>query len=100
MSGKSRAFALAAATAGLIALGTPAAMASTSSAPLGTNGWLVNGPLVNGGMVNVNLGSGNTAIGDTCNNTTMSAPGGGDILTWALDIPHNACVMAGGPNHF
>jgi hypothetical protein len=100
MSGKSRALAVAAATAGLITLWAPTAMASTASAPLGTNGWLVNGTIVNGGLVNVNLGSGNTAIGNTCNNTAVSTPMDGDVLTWALDIPHNTCVMAGGPNHF
>lgn len=103
MSGKSRARALAvtAATAGLIALWAPAAaLASTTGAPVGTNGWLVNGGLVNGGNVNVNFGSGNTAIGNTCNNTNETAPLAGNILTWALDVSHNACVMAGGPAHF
>jgi hypothetical protein len=120
MSGKSRALAVAAATAGLIALWAPAALASPAGgplggAPLGTNGWLVNGGIVNGalvngalvngalvnsGPVNINFGSGNTAIGNTCNNTNQSGPLGDNILTWALDISHNACVMAGGPAHF
>ena len=118
MSGKSRALAVAAATAGLIGLWAPAALASTpataavvtstpavataatSHAPLGNGGWLINGGLVNGGLVNVNLGSGNTAIGNTCKNINKTAPVGGNILAWALPISHNACVMAGGPNHF
>lgn len=104
MSGKSRAraraLAVTAATAGLIALWAPvAALASTTGAPGSTNG-LVNGGLVNGGNVNVNFGSGNTAVGNTCNNINESAPLAGNILTWALDVSHNACVMAGGPAHF
>jgi hypothetical protein len=114
MSGKSRALAVAAAAAGLIALWAPAALASTpaavsattptaattSHAPLGANGWLVNGGLVNGGLVNVNLGSGNTAINDTCKNTSKGVPETNNVIAWALDVSHNSCVMAGGPNHF
>jgi hypothetical protein len=116
MSGKSRALAVAAAAAGLIALWAPAALASTpaavsaitptaavattSHAPLGANGWLVDGGLVNGGLVNVNLGSGNTAINDTCKNTSKGVPESNNVIAWALDVSHNSCVMAGGPNHF
>jgi hypothetical protein len=102
MSGKSRALAVAAAAAGLVALWAPAALATTTKAPApqAAHGWLVNGGVVNGGLVNVNLGSGNTAIGNTCNNTNETAPVPGNVLTWAFDISHNSCVMAGGPNHF
>jgi|HubBroStandDraft_3_1064219.scaffolds.fasta_scaffold123210_2 hypothetical protein len=100
MSGKTRAIAVAAATAGLIALWVPAAMASTTSTPLIGNATLINGPLVNSGAVNVNLGSNNTAIGNTCNNTNVSSPMTDNLLSWAVDVPQADCVMAGGPNHF
>jgi hypothetical protein len=95
MSGKSRALTVAAATAGLIGLWAPMALAGTTHAPPGDHR-----SLVNGGLVNVNLGSDDTAVGNTCNNTNESAPLRGDILAWALDVSHNACAMAGGPSHF
>lgn len=106
MSGKSSVLAVAAATAGLIAFWAPAALASTTPGPVINQDPVVNqAPVVNQGLVNdgsalVNLGSGNTAVGNTCNNVNGPAPVGGDLLTWALDITHNACVMAGGPAHF
>jgi hypothetical protein len=106
MSGKSRVFAVAAATAGLIAFWAPAALASTTPGPVVNQDPVVNqAPVVNQGLVNdgsalVNLGSGNTAIGNTCNIAKENAPLGGGLLTWVLDTSHNACVMAGGPTHF
>jgi hypothetical protein len=107
MSGKGRVLAVAtAAAAGLIAFWAPTALASTTPVPVVNQGQVVNqGPVVNQGLVNdgsalVNLGSGNTAVGNTCNNINAPAPVGGGLLTWALNLSHNACVMAGGPAHF
>lgn len=104
MSGKSRAVAVATVVAaGAVALWAgpvlastgPTVLGSTTKGPEGSNGGLVNG-----GLVNLYLGSNNTAIGNTCNNVSDKAPVAGNILSWALYIPHNSCVFAGGPNHF
>jgi hypothetical protein len=135
MSGKSRALAVAAATAGIMVLWVPSALASTSSAPVNANSsrvstnnarvssssapvtsnsgpvsdnnapvsssnTLISGGLINSGPVNVNLGSGDTADNDTCNNTNEGAPLDGNILSWAVGVTHNDCLMAGGPAHF
>jgi hypothetical protein len=120
MSGKNRVFAIAAATAGIMIMWVPSALASTISAPVNANSAptsstsapvkgnsgpvadnsLINGGVVNSGPVNVNLGSGNTADGDTCNNTNQGAPLDGDILSWAVGVTQNDCLMAGGPAHF
>jgi hypothetical protein len=106
MSGKSRTLAVAATVAGLIGMWAPAAMASTAGGPSGNNnvglinGGVLNGGAFNNGHVNVNLGSGNTAIGNTCNNTNETGAMSDNILAWALDVSHNSCAMAGGPNHF
>ena len=101
MSGKSRALTVAAATATLIGLWVPAALASTVTGPVSAgNSGLVNGGLINSGPVNVNLGSGNTAIGNTCNNNNESGALAGNLLTWPLNLSQNSCLMAGGPAHF
>jgi hypothetical protein len=120
MSGMRRAFAVAAAAAGIMVLWVPSALAAVSSAPVNANNAptssnsspvsgnsgpvadnsLVNGGLINSGPVNVNLGSGDTADNDTCNNTNTTSPLEGNILSWAVGVTHNDCLMAGGPAHF
>lgn len=100
MSGKRHALVVAGAVAGLIGLWAPAALASTASGPTSNNVGLINGGVLNNGQVNVNFGSGNKAIGDTCNNKSDSGAMSDNLLAWALDVSHNSCVMAGGPNHF
>ena len=109
MSGKSRALTVAAATATLIGLWVPAALASTVASPVSANNTgavsannsgLINGGLINSGPVNVSLGSGNTAIGNTCNNNNESGALAGNLLTWPVNLSQNSCLMAGGPAHF
>lgn len=83
MYGKSRAVAVTFATAGLIGLCAPAALASTSGDRGGDNGGLIGA---------VNIGSGNTD--NTCAHSHVQASDSDD-LGLPLDLIRNTCGNSG-----